>query len=108
MTSGLVQYEWSKPKKLPKKDKSIWIEVDKKPVEAKVIKIGEGMKFAVTEIARPNKQWIIQHATDNWAEEKPVEKFDSSGSFNGFPEELGIMETENDMSKVRSILKGTK
>ena len=66
------------------------------------------MKFAVTESARPNKQWLIHHATDNWAEEKPIEKFDSSGSFNGFPEELGLMETENNMSKVRSILKGTK
>ena len=107
MTSGVVQYQWSKPKKPPKKDKNIWIEVDKKPVEAKVDRI-DGMKFTVTESARPNKQWIIHHATDNWAEEKPIEKFDSSGSFNGFPEELGLMETENNMSKVRSILKGTK
>ena len=86
MSSGYAkgEYEWNKPKKLPKKDKTIWIEREKKPVEAKVLKIIDGAKIAVTEIANPSNQWTIQHQTDNWADERPIEKYDSSGSFNGF------------------------
>ena len=70
------------------------------------MKIIDGAKFAVTEIAKPSNQWTIQHSTDNWEEERPSEKLDSSGSFNGFTEEMGIGVKENDKSKIKSILKG--
>ena len=80
-------YEWNKPKKMPKKDKVIWIEnLEKKPVEAKVIKIVDTIKFVVVEVENSSKQWNMRHATDNWSDEKPKETLESSGSFNGFPE----------------------
>ena len=86
--------------------------LEKKPVEAKMIKIVDTKNFVVVGVENSSKQWNIRHATDNWSDEKPKEVLESSGSLKGFPDHSTPEETwttgnGNDKNlSVKGILKG--
>ena len=80
-------YEWEKPKSMPKKGKIIWVEnQEMKPVEVRVMKVLDNGKFSVADANDFNQQWAITNSSDNWSEERPVIRSPDSSlmEFHGF------------------------